>query len=97
MNPSHGGLVVSALTVAGDDEGGWNLGEMPLGLCSGRDQHHMVLSSIQGLLGRVRLPAPDSERDILCLIEYGWPDSHMLMELSRVLTDKQTQGTSKMA
>lgn len=66
-----GGVVVSVLTFAGDDEGDWELGDMQLGLSSGHEQLHGILASIEGLVVLVRLSAHKNALDLLRLAEYG--------------------------
>lgn len=42
LYPSSGGVLVSVLTIAGDDKGDWDFEYMQSGSSSGREQHRMV-------------------------------------------------------
>lgn len=51
----------------------------------------MVLRSIQGLISRVQLLAPDNGLDILRLADCSLRDCLTLIELLRVLTSKRAE------
>lgn len=57
----------------------------------------MILSSLQGLVSREGLPAPDSELDVLGLTEYGWRDRLTLIELHWELTREWVEAELRMA
>lgn len=56
---------------------------MPLNSFFVREQHHVVLSSIQGSVSRSGLPVPDSRLKVLRLAECGLRDFLALIELRK--------------
>lgn len=68
---------------------------MALVSCSGREQRRIVLSSIQGLLSRARVPGADNGLAVLGIKECGLPDRPTWMELYWVLTTDQAEVDSR--
>lgn len=69
---------------------------MPLDSASGRKQRRMVFSNTQDLVGCLGLPVPDNGLELLCLAKNGLRYRPTLIELHRVLTNKQAAMKSRM-
>lgn len=70
---------------------------MPSGSSPGREQRHMVLGNIQGLVSRVRMSVPDNCLNVLGLGKCSLHDRLTLIELRQVLTSECAEVESREA